>query len=37
LQRPLVWNPEKEKFEGDKGANMMLTRPIRGKWDFTDF
>lgn len=37
MQRPLVWNPEKEKFEGDKGANMMLSRPIRGKWDFTDF
>ena len=37
LQRPLVWNPEKEKFDGDKWANMMLTRPIRGKWDFTDF
>jgi predicted dehydrogenase len=37
LQRPLVWNPEKEKFEGDKWANMMLSRPIRGKWDFTDF
>lgn len=37
LQRPLVWNPEKEKFEGDKAANMMLSRPIRGKWDFTDF
>jgi predicted dehydrogenase len=37
LQRPLVWDPKNEKFEGDKGANLMLTRPIRGQWDYTDF
>lgn len=37
LQRPLVWNPKTEKFSGDNWANMMLSRPIRGKWDFTDF
>jgi len=37
MQRPLLWNPEEEKFVGDDWANMMLTRPIRGKWDFTDY
>jgi predicted dehydrogenase len=37
LQRPLLWNPETECFTGDEWANIMLTRPIRGKWDFTDF
>lgn len=37
LQRPLVWDPKTEKFSGDNWANMMLSRPIRGKWDFTDF
>ena len=37
LQRPLLWNPVTEKFNGDDYANMMLSRPIRGKWDFTDY
>jgi predicted dehydrogenase len=37
MQRPLLWNPEEEKFEGDDWANMMLSRPYRGKWDFTDY
>ena len=37
LQRPLLWNPQKEEFTGDNYANMMLSRPIRGKWDFTEF
>ncbi len=37
VQRPLLWDPATEKFTGDDYANMMLTRPIRGKWDFTDF
>lgn len=37
LQRPLLWNPEKESFTGDEWANMMLSRPYRGKWDFTNF
>ncbi|NOR74155.1 MAG: gfo/Idh/MocA family oxidoreductase [Draconibacterium sp.] len=37
LQRPLLWNPEKEKFVGDSGADMMLDRAYRGKWDYTDF
>ncbi len=37
LQRPLKWNPEKEEFTGDRGANMMVDRAYRGKWDYTDF
>ncbi len=36
LQRTLKWNPDKERFT-DKYANLMLSRPIRGKWDFTNF
>ncbi|HSO85859.1 MAG TPA: hypothetical protein VLQ91_04865, partial [Draconibacterium sp.] len=37
LQRPLLWDPKAEKFTGDDWANMMLSRPIRGKWDFTNY
>ena len=37
LQRPLVWNPEKERFVGDEYANLMVGRPYRGKWDFNNF
>ena len=37
LQRPLLWDPQAEKFNGDDWANMMLSRPIRGKWDFTNY
>lgn len=37
LQRPLKWNPNKEEFVGDAYANLMLTRPFRGKWNFNDF
>ena len=37
LGRPLLWNPEKEKFVGDDYANLMVGRPYRGKWDYTDF
>ena len=37
MQRPLLWNPEEEKFGGDDWANMMVDRPYRGKWDYTDF
>lgn len=32
LNRPLDWNPDKEKFVKDKEANAMLSRPIRGDW-----
>jgi predicted dehydrogenase len=37
LERPLQWDPEDETFIGDGFADMMLSRPYRGKWDFTDF
>jgi len=37
LERPLKWAPSHEKFIDDDDANGMLTRPFRGKWDFTDF
>ncbi len=37
LERPLLWDPDNEKFIGDDWADMMLSRPYRGKWDFTDF
>jgi predicted dehydrogenase len=37
LERPLKWAPAHERFIGDDGANGMLTRPFRGKWDFNDF
>lgn len=37
MQRPLLWDPEEEKFVGDDWANMMVDRPYRGKWDYTDF
>lgn len=36
LQRPLKWDPKKEKFD-DQYANMMISRPFRGPWDFNDF
>ncbi|WP_345262694.1 Gfo/Idh/MocA family protein [Nibrella viscosa] len=29
LNRPLRWNPEKEKFTGDAEANRLLSRPMR--------
>jgi predicted dehydrogenase len=37
LQRPLKWDPKNEKITDDKAADLMLTRPFRGKWDFRDF
>lgn len=36
LQRPLKWNPRREKFNDDS-ANLMISRPYRGPWDFNDF
>jgi predicted dehydrogenase len=33
LGRELSWNPEKEKFIGDKEANRLLSRKPRKKWD----
>ncbi len=37
VQRPLIWNAEKEQFKGDNWANMMLDRAYRGKWDYKNF
>ena len=37
LGRPLMWNPQAERFEGDAYANLMLSRPYRGKWDFNNY
>lgn len=36
LQRPLKWNPKKEKFD-DESANQMISRPYRAPWNFRDF
>jgi len=30
--RKLLWNPEKERFVNDDGANRCLMRPYRGTW-----
>lgn len=32
LNRPLTWDPEKEKFRKDKEANRLLKSPIREPW-----
>ncbi len=32
LQRPLEWNPEKEKFKGDGQANKLLKRKLKKEW-----
>jgi predicted dehydrogenase len=37
LQRPLKFDPKSEKFVGDPYADMLLSRPYRGQWDFSDF
>lgn len=37
VQRPLLWNPETEKFTGDDWANMLLDRPYRGKWNYKNY
>ncbi len=37
LQRPLLWNPDEEKFVGDDRADMLLDRPYRGKWNYNNF
>ncbi len=36
LQRPLMCDPEAERF-GDEFANNMVGRACRRKWDYTDF
>ena len=37
LERPLKWAPAHEQFVDDHVADSMLTRPFRGKWDYTDY
>jgi hypothetical protein len=32
LQRSLKWNPVKEKFENDKEANRLTSRPMKKEW-----
>ena len=32
LGRPLKWDPKREVFVGDDGANRLLSRPMRGPW-----
>jgi predicted dehydrogenase len=32
LGRPLKWDPEREVFVGDRGANRLLSRPMRSPW-----
>ena len=32
LQRPLEWNPEKEKFRKDREANKLLRRKMKKEW-----
>ncbi|HTN05538.1 Gfo/Idh/MocA family oxidoreductase [Agriterribacter sp.] len=36
LQKPLKWNPRREKFDDDS-ANLMISRPYRAPWNFNDF
>jgi hypothetical protein len=31
-ERKLRWDPEKEIFLNDDGANRMLSRPMRSPW-----
>jgi len=33
LNRPLTWNPKKEKFKKDSEANAKLSRPLRKEWN----
>ena len=32
LKRPLRWDPEKERFKGDKEANSKLSRELKKEW-----
>ena len=37
LQRPLEWNPVREGFVNDLGANLMLDRTYRAPWNYRNF
>lgn len=37
LQRELKWDPVKEEFINDPGANLMLDRAYRSPWNYRDF
>lgn len=37
LQRELKWDPVKEQFLNDPGANLMLDRAYRAPWNYRDF
>jgi len=32
LKRSLKWDPKREKFKRDRGANALLSRPMRKEW-----
>ena len=32
LRRKLAWDPAQERFVGDKGANLLVDREMRGDW-----
>jgi hypothetical protein len=32
LKRSLKWDPKKEEFDKDEGANALLSRPMRKEW-----
>jgi hypothetical protein len=32
LNRPLHWDPVKEKFKNDKEADKLLSRPMKKEW-----
>ena len=37
LERELKWDPVKEQFLNDPGANLMLDRAYRAPWNYRDF
>jgi hypothetical protein len=35
LQRKLTWDPKTERFVNDDEANRLLSRAIRGPWQYS--